>query len=261
MLDQITPLILTFNEEPNIGRVLERLTWAKKVVVLDSGSTDRTREIATAFPNVQWETRAFDTHSRQWDHALNHCGVESQWVLALDADYVLTRELIEEISRLNPGDGVEGYRTHFRYLIYGKPLKRCFYPPVVTLFLKAKGKYVQDGHTQRIRVDGLILDLSHKIDHDDRKPVSRWLNSQSRYADLEVELLLSQSWSQLRWSNRVRKGIVVAPWLAPFLYWTVGLGFLDGWEGIAYAFQRCVAESIISMKLLEHHFQKKQIKG
>lgn len=43
MLDQITPLILTYNEEPNIGRVLERLTWAREVVVLDSGSTDRTR--------------------------------------------------------------------------------------------------------------------------------------------------------------------------------------------------------------------------
>ena len=66
MLDQITPVLLTYNEEENIGRTLPRLRWAKDIVVVDSGSTDGTLNILTAFPNLRVFKRRFGAHAKQW---------------------------------------------------------------------------------------------------------------------------------------------------------------------------------------------------
>lgn len=257
MLDKVTPLILTFNEEPNIGRVLEKLTWAREVVVLDSGSTDRTREIALSFPNVRWETRGFDSHSQQWNHGLKECHICTPWVLSLDADYVLSEEWIKEVSCLTALNDVFGYQCSFEYAVYGKKLRKCLYPPVICLFRREGASYIQDGHTQRIHVAGEVRNLSSKVLHDDRKPLSRWLVSQSKYADQEADLILSQPWGKLRWSNRIRKWIVLSPILAPLVYLFLRGGIFDGRAGLIYALQRLMAEAIISIKLLERSISQK----
>ena len=256
MLDQITPLILTYNEEPNIGRVLERLTWAREVVVLDSGSTDRTREIALSFANVRWESRAFDSHAQQWNHGLHNCQIATPWILSLDADFILSHEWLDETATLAPNSLVSGYSCNFAYALFGIALKRCLYPNVTCLFKRIGAHYFQDGHTQRLVTKGTILSLSAKILHDDRKPLSRWLVSQSKYADQEAELILSEPWGKLRWSNRIRKFLVLAPILAPLVYLFLKGGILDGRPGLYYAIQRMLAEGIISLKLLERFFSK-----
>ncbi|MGB2788468.1 MAG: glycosyltransferase, partial [Dokdonella sp.] len=70
MLDRITPLILTWNEEANIARTLAKLAWAREVVVVDSGSTDSTHAICESFPNVRLVARPFDNHATQWNYGL-----------------------------------------------------------------------------------------------------------------------------------------------------------------------------------------------
>src|ERR1044071_7462342 len=102
MLDQITPLILTYNEAPNIGRTLEHLTWAREIVIVDSFSTDDTVEIASSFANVRIVQRAFDSHRNQWEFGLRETGIQTTWVLALDADYMLTSAAVAELKRLQP---------------------------------------------------------------------------------------------------------------------------------------------------------------
>src|SRR4051794_11000683 len=87
MLDRITPLILTRDEEANIGRTLPQLAWAREVVVVDSMSSDATVEIARRFANVRVVQRAFDSHDRQWSFGVEQ--VTTPWVLTLDADYFL----------------------------------------------------------------------------------------------------------------------------------------------------------------------------
>src|SRR5690348_6642347 len=94
-LDDITPYILTYNEEDNIGKCLGALRWAKHVVVVDSFSTDRTLQIIAEFPNTRVVQRVFDSHSRQHNFALEQIP-ESNWVLRLDADWILTPELLSE---------------------------------------------------------------------------------------------------------------------------------------------------------------------
>jgi len=98
MLEKITPLILTFNEAPNIDRTLQRLSWASTIVVIDSYSSDETLEILQSYPQIQIFQRKFDTHTNQWNYGLQQ--VKSEWVLSLDADYMLTDDLIAEIDKL-----------------------------------------------------------------------------------------------------------------------------------------------------------------
>ena len=92
MLDQITPLILTYNEAPNIARALAGVSWAKDIVVVDSFSDDETVAIAKSFPQVRVFQRTFDNHRNQWEFGLKETGITTPWVLALDADYVVLNE-------------------------------------------------------------------------------------------------------------------------------------------------------------------------
>src|SRR6185295_16127350 len=102
MLDQITPLILTYNEAPNIARSLAALTWANDIVVVDSFSDDDTVAIAKLVPHVRVFQRAFDNHRNQWEFGLQETGISTPWVLALDADYVVSNELANELEHLRP---------------------------------------------------------------------------------------------------------------------------------------------------------------
>src|SRR5919198_3101958 len=100
-LAQITPLILTYNESANIARTLAPLTWAKQIVLIDSGSTDDTEGIArAAHPGVRVVQRDFDSFAGQCNFGLTQ--VQTEWVLSMDADYVLTPEFVQEITALQP---------------------------------------------------------------------------------------------------------------------------------------------------------------
>src|SRR5712692_6794301 len=102
MIDNITPLVLTFNEAPNIARTLEQLRWARDIVVVDSFSDDDTLEMVSQFPQARVIQREFDSFAGQCNFGLRETRIESEWVLSLDADYVLTPEMIEELSSLAP---------------------------------------------------------------------------------------------------------------------------------------------------------------
>ena len=163
MLDQITPLILTYNEAPNIGRTLESLSWAREIVVVDSFSDDETLEIAASFPNVRIFQRAFDCHRNQWEFGLRETEIKTPWVLALDADYVVTSDAVAEFKTLHPDAKTAGYQARFIYCINGKQLHSGIYPPVTVLYRREAASYIQDGHTQRVVIDGPVETLALPI--------------------------------------------------------------------------------------------------
>jgi glycosyltransferase involved in cell wall biosynthesis len=249
MLDQITPLILTYNEAPNIARSLGALSWAKDIVVVDSFSDDNTVELAKSFPQVRLFQRAFDSHRNQWEFGLKEGGISTPWVLALDADYVLSDELVAEIAGLTPDAQTAGYRANFVYCINGKKLRSGIYPPVTVLYRREAATYVQDGHTQRIAVEGAIEDLHAPIFHDDRKPLKRWFSSQAKYTELEAQKLRAADPAQLALADRLRRWrFVVPPVMLMYCLFVRG-GILDGWAGFYYAFQRAMAEAMLSHRL------------
>ncbi|MEM7603550.1 MAG: glycosyltransferase [Verrucomicrobiota bacterium] len=138
--NEITPVILTYNEAPNIGRSLERLTWASRVVVVDSGSDDETASICDQYPNTELIVRAFDDHSLQWNFGIDQ--VATEWVLALDADYLVAEGFANEIEGMDLEESVSGLLADFRYLVFGKALRGCLYPSKVVLFRKERCQYV-----------------------------------------------------------------------------------------------------------------------
>jgi glycosyltransferase involved in cell wall biosynthesis len=250
MLDQITPVILTYNEAPNIGRTLDHLSWAKNIIVVDSYSTDTTLGILDAYPQVKVFKRTFDTHAQQWNYGLEQ--VRSPWILSLDADYIVTDELITEMSTL-PVDGtIDGYFVKFKYCVLGKPVRNTrILPPRQVLFRKSKAIYIDDGHTQVLQLTGKSTLLSAHIYHDDRKPFSRWLWSQERYTVLESKKILETPLSELDWVDRIRRQKILAPWMV-FIYCLIIEGWIfDGWRGWYYVFQRVLAETILAIRLIE----------
>ncbi|MFT3922613.1 MAG: glycosyltransferase family 2 protein [Myxococcales bacterium] len=245
----ITVVVLTYDEEPNLTRVLEHLRWAHRVVVVDSFSRDRTLDIARGFPNVELFQRPFDNHTSQWNYGLDQ--VDTEWVLTLDADYVVPAETALEMQRLVRAEDADGYEADLIFCVRGKPLRHAILPPRLVLFRRSLGRYFQDGHTQKLALEGRTKSLEHGILHDDRKALKRWLWAQDRYADLELEKLTNTPTAALPWRDRIRKSVVIAPWLVPAYYLFAKGGVFDGWAGLDYAAQRAIAELVLSIKLIE----------
>lgn len=252
MLDQITPIILTWNEAPNIGRTLDQLQWARDIIVVDSLSDDETLDIVARTPQARVFNRRFISLEDQWNFALRETGIATEWVLALDADYVLPPEAVEEIRALKPSQEVAGYRAKFVYCVYGRRLRGSAYPPVTVLYRRDLARYRQDGHAHRVLIEGQVAELRCPLLHDDRKPLSRWLSSQDEYMKLETRKLLTTNWSALGWADRIRRLIVPAP-LVMFAYCLFVRGaILDGRAGLYYAVQRLLSELLLSLYLIDH---------
>lgn len=256
-LENIAVLILTYNEASNIGRTLEALRQLPEIVVLDSYSSDETAQIVSQYSNTRLVRRAFDSHANQWNHGLTACDIGREWVLALDADYVLTASLIEEIAALAPPETVSGYRISFNYCVLGKRLSASLYPPVVALFRRQRSHYEQSGHTQRLILNGFSDSLSQRIDHDDRKPLSRWIVSQQRYAELEVEHLFACQRSELRRTDRIRLMGWPAPILVFFHTLVAKRCIVSGLPGWYYVLQRTLAEILIALEIAERRLRSK----
>ena len=248
MID-LAAVVLTKDEEANVGRCLEKLRWAPKVLVLDSGSKDGTERIAKSFPNVEWATRPFDSFAGQCNYALSR--LKSEWVLSMDADYILSEEVIREISDLRPGPEVCSYTARFVYCIDGKPLRGTLYRrggPV--LYRREKCRYADFGHGHAAQVEGKTATLANIIYHDDRKSLERWTANQREYARREVDFLFGpepkEGWSV---ADRLRRWGWLMPIVAPLFTLFVKGVVLDGKPGWEYGRQRYVAEKLIAEEI------------
>jgi glycosyltransferase involved in cell wall biosynthesis len=251
MIENITPLILTYNEAPNIGRTLEQLRWAHDIVVVDSFSDDETLEIVSGFPQCRVFQRKFDNHAAQWTFGLSETGISTSWVMAMDADYILTSDFVDELRALQPAPKTNGYQARFAYCINGRPLRSGVYTPATVLYRRSLAKYTQDGHTQRLVLDGEVEALRSRILHDDRKPLSRWFESQQRYMALEAKKLVASDAINFSKADRIRRLRLIAPPAVLCYCLIVRGGVLDGWPGFYYAFQRMLAELLLSLYLIE----------
>ena len=243
LLHEITPMILTFNEEANIGRTLAKLAWAKRILLIDSGSTDRTLEIAKQYLQVEVIRRNFDTAAPQCNFGLTH--VESEWVLSLDADYVLSDELIAELAELRPGSNVRGFWARFVFQIFGRSLRASLYPPRAVLYRKSSASYLDEGHTQRVRIDGQLsaLPIRSIMTTANQSPVglTRRLIMRAR-GELSAKAgKINLGWSTafgLIWCRRPSWCLSTSSLIKRCLF--------DGWPGWYYTLQGCVPNDAVN---------------
>lgn len=160
----ISAVVITYNEEANIERCLQSLSFVDEIVVVDSFSTDRTVEIARRYTdNVS--QREFVGFSDQKNASIELA--TSEWLLAVDADEVVTPELAEEICSVLQNTGFDAYRVPRLTYFLGKPIRRCgWYPDfVVRIVRRSKARYGDRLVHESLMVDGPVGQLKKDLLH------------------------------------------------------------------------------------------------
>ena len=229
--------IITANEERNLARTLASVSFADEVVVVDSGSTDRTVEIARSF-GAHVITREWQGFAAQKNFALQQC--TGTWVLSLDADEELSPELRTQIRLLLPSNPpADAFFLKRRNLFLGRWIKYGgYYPdPKLRLFrhrvanFAAEPRFEERPVHETIVFDGESQTLDFDLIHHAYSTLHDYLEHMDRYSDLGAELLAARGRTSRSipafWWN-----VLLVPHLT-FLYnYVVRLGFLDGREGL-----------------------------
>jgi glycosyltransferase involved in cell wall biosynthesis len=261
-------LILTKNEEANIAACLDSVAWCDDVVVLDSHSTDRTREIATTGGARVFE-RAFDDFGAQRNHALDHIEFKHSWVFHLDADERFNEALRLECEQVIAKDEHSAYFVANRIIFLGRWIKHSSQYPYhqVRLVKRGEARFAKAGHGQREdaaqRGAGY---LQTPYDHlNFSKGVADWVDRHNRYSSEEAaeaaalcegpvplgDVFSGDSLARKRALKRLHARLP-ARWLWKFFYLYVGKGgFLDGYPGFAYCMLNGFYDFLISVKIEE----------
>ncbi len=252
-LKQITPVVLTFDEEANVRRNLNSLRWAERVVLVDSGSTDQTEEIARSYSNVTWHTRTFDTFRAQWEHAIHQTEIATEYVLALDCDMEVSEKLREEIAGGFLEGNYDGGLMPIDYRYYGRSLAGSICPPQIRIFRRAAVKVTQRNHGHKFEVGGAVYRFRNRLIHDDRKSLERWIESQLRYQkENEAEL---RNGHRGRTRDYARRLGLMPPIIGVLAYLRAG-GPFKGAAAARYAYERMTSESILAVRLMDARLRK-----
>lgn len=243
-----TPVLLTLDEEANIARTLRSLRWASRVVVVDSGSTDSTAAIAARFSNVAWFVRSFDSHSGQWDFAINATAVDTPYVLALDADMSVSDPLAAEIGEVVSRGGIGGALIPFEYRIEGVALFGSLYPAQLRLLRRGLSEVSTDGHTQLFVTRGPVARLRSRLIHDDRKPLEAFVRAQLRYSGIEAPRIETRSAGPPA-RTFVRRNLPFGPLLAWAVAYVRAGGPFVGRAASRYATERLLYEAMLRYRV------------
>jgi glycosyltransferase involved in cell wall biosynthesis len=236
--------VLAKNEERNLARCLEPLSrHGIPTIVLDSGSTDRTREIARSFPNVTVEAFRYTNHLASYAEITTTRVPANGYGLILDADMVITDALFPEITRfLETGRAEVGIAPVTMYWL-GKPLASgSLYPPKPILFRGGRAFFEPAGHGEQLAPGVRTGLFKAPILHDDRKGFGAFLSSQVRYAR---EFAARAQGGDLTWRDRVRLRSPAMAVISPLVSLLLRGGLLAGRVGIVYALDRLIAELIL----------------
>ncbi|MCE7956337.1 MAG: glycosyltransferase [Acidobacteria bacterium ACB2] len=247
-LERITPIVLTFEEEANLGRCLVSLEAFPRVVVVDSGSTDGTAEVARRFRNVSWFVRRWDGFAGQWRFALGETGTGTPFVLALDADMSVPSELAKELAELAEADDADGAVIPFEYRIQGAPLAGSLYPPQLRLLRLSRARAGEKGHAHTLEVEGRVVRTRGRLVHDDRKGLEAFARAQLGYSERELPLLFDPETGR-RLRSRLRRGFAFTPQIVWLLAWLMAGGPFRGAAARRYALERPRYESMLRWRL------------
>jgi glycosyltransferase involved in cell wall biosynthesis len=252
----LSVIILTLDEEANLPVALASLRGLDpEIFVVDSGSTDRTLEIARA-AGCHVVQHRFESQAQQLNWALDTLPIGTPWVMRLDADERLTPELAQELSARLPAlpDDVTGLLVKRRVYFWGRWIRRGGYYPTWLLRIWRRGRARCE---QRWMDEHMVVDSSRtmRLDHDiideNQKGLTFWTDKHNRYADREVRDLLvlrerSGTTVDLDDQPGIRRWLKENLYTRAPLFWralgywfyryVLRLGFLDGRPGLVFHF-------------------------
>lgn len=273
-----TVIILTKNEETDIERCIRSVEgWVKRIVIVDSGSTDRTVEIAERLGVEIVRHEPFVDYGRQFNWAIDNLRIKTTWVFRLDADEVITPELRKELEKElehHATDDVSGFMMRYKVEFMGRYLMHGgFYPfQKITIFKYGRGRFEERAMGEHIVLsEGRCLYLKNDAIHHTLKTLDLYINKHNWYATREVQdyfdvcsgrenALLD---GQPERAKKLRDGLYYRlPMFlrAKLFFWYryyLRLGFLDGTPGYIFAFlQAYWYRTLVDAKIYERNLNK-----
>ncbi len=269
LMNDISVIIPTLDEEPHIGRAVASASTLGPVFVVDSGSRDRTCEIAAGLGAAAYE-HPWQGYSAQKNWALDNLPIRTPWVLFLDADEFLTAASRQEIEAAVKDGSVAGFHLPRRNIFMGRLLRYAWWYPdyQLRLFRLGAGRFEDRLVHEHVVVEGRVGFLKQPILHENLKGIDAFMARHLRYATLEAEEIRKARRKETRGQ---RKGSVFASWPERRRWFKVNVwyripgrpairfawmyflkrGFLDGRQGLAYCELLASYEALIDAKLLE----------
>jgi glycosyltransferase involved in cell wall biosynthesis len=266
-MHDVIVIILSLDEEPNIEKAIASVRGFAQVVVIDSGSSDRTRELARG-AGAEVIEHAFVDYADQRNFALDHVRDRAKWAFFLDADEELTPALCDEIEALVAEDAVDGAYVGYRFFVLGRELKHGPFASasVLRLMRTDKARFSR-GTNERVDDRGLrVVTLRNKMRHADAKPLAAWFHKHVRYAEREAAHYIAgeDHLDGFRWSTKAGRAIGIR-WaynrlplfVRPFIHFGRTIvwqhAWLDGFPGLFYAgMQSLWYPMMIDLFIYEH---------
>ena len=242
MSTKISVFIITFNEEKIIGKCLEKLHFADEIIVVDSGSTDKTIEICQSF-QVKVIINKFENFGVQKQFALNQ--TKNNWVLSLDADEILSDKLIFELQKFD--SNFEGYnipRTHVflnKIFKYGSENKK----PILRFFNKNHGYFLQNKIHEKIIVNGNIGNFKNEMLHYTVFDIGSAFQKNVSYSILGGHFLFENNKK-----TSIFKTILKIPYEFLRVYF-LHLNILNGYQGFVWSIYCSIGSFLKYAKLYE----------
>jgi glycosyltransferase involved in cell wall biosynthesis len=186
----LSVVIITQDEEGNLGRTLQSVSWAHERIVLDSGSTDRTLDFARDH-GAKVFAEPWKGYASQKNSAI--AKASGDWVLSLDADEEVSSELAESIKHaINDSEGYNGYFIARRNFFLGRWIRHGgFYPDrKLRLFRRGTGQFVERDVHETIRIDGRTATLNGDLIHHAYPTLSEYIDTMNRYSSLGAQIAL-----------------------------------------------------------------------
>lgn len=265
---KVSCLLLSYNEEANIGPCFEALSWCDDIVIVDSGSTDDTVVIARRH-GARVLSRPFDNFANQRNWGLENGDLRHDWVLHLDADEIATPQFVAALEDLQAEAGIDAYNVPSKTILYGKWIRHAgMYPTYqVRLGHRDRLRFIQVGHGQREDLPASRVGtfdepyLHYSFSHG----MFGWLTKHVRYARDEAALInairegegLAPDSGGASGDRRAAKAraaalpVVLRPFLRFIYNYLLKQGFRDGRAGFAYAFMLAVYEGMTAIFVLE----------
>lgn len=248
MNTDLSVVIIVKNAEETMRECLESVTFADEVILVDSGSTDKTKEIAAEFPNVKLSHQDWLGFGKQKQYAVSLAS--HNWVLCLDADEMVSDNLREEIIQTlqNPSHHVYCFlrRNLFmgRWLRYGENLK----DNVTRLFHKDHAKWSDHSVHEHVQTDEAIFKLKGHLMHKSAVSLEDYMRKGNHYTSIQA--------SEIAFKKSLIFKIIFNPMMRFLKFYIIRLGFLDGLAGFVHILTGCFHCMIRYCKVIDNHYKK-----
>ena len=268
MINSISAVIITLNEENIISKCLESLDFVNEIIILDSFSTDRTIDIASKY-NAKIFHHNFDNYANQRNRLFNLVSSSSKWILMVDADEIVSKELKDEVLKItkDSNNSITLYNVRRKDIYNNQWMKYSSgYPTWFGRLFRKDQVWVEREINEEYHTNGNVGFLKeHLLHYPYNKGFSWWLSKHDKYSSMEALILSNNKITNISFFNLFTKDPVkrrkifknyfyklpFRPLLVFFILYFIRFGFLDGKLGFRVCLMRSFYEWMIDVKFSE----------